>query len=179
MSITQEELREMFSYREDGRLIRRKRRGVRTEGRVAGTVRPDGYRQLNIAGKFYREHRLVWLWHYGYFPENDLNHIDRKRGNSRIENLREVSRTCSNRNQGNIASNTSGVNGAYFCAQAQSWVAMVKVARKTLHLGYHKDFSGAVCHRLAAEQALDWARCDCLSPASRWVKENITRATNE
>ena len=36
-------------------------------------------------------HRAVWAWHYGRFPDRQLDHINDNPTDNRIENLREVS----------------------------------------------------------------------------------------
>ncbi len=40
-------------------------------------------------------------------------------------------------------------------------------------VGRHKDFTEAVAHRLAAEQALDWSGCDSSSPAYQYMQNYI------
>lgn len=109
--LTQERVRELFEYREDGCLIRRVAKSNTKVGDVAGNLRGDGYLQVTIDRQGYLLHRTVFLYHHGYLPENDLDHIDQDRTNNRIENLREVSRACNLRNTSNRCTNTSGVKG--------------------------------------------------------------------
>ena len=45
-----------------------------------------GYRKLAIDGHSYLLHRLIFLYHYGYFPEV-VDHIDGDLKNNKIENL--------------------------------------------------------------------------------------------
>ena len=44
--------------------------------------------------------RLCWLLHYGDWPENTIDHIDRNPLNNKIENLRDVTQAENNRNRG-------------------------------------------------------------------------------
>ncbi len=59
-------------------------------GRRAGRQRPDGYRHIQIDGKKYLEHRVVWKLVHGEWPVGWIDHIDRDKSNNSIENLRDV-----------------------------------------------------------------------------------------
>ena len=83
------------------------------KGCVAGTL-SAGYCAINVDGNSYKRSRLVWLYHNGYFPEHNIDHINRNRWNDKIENLREVTQQCNLRNCGNLKNNTSGVKGVYW-----------------------------------------------------------------
>ena len=61
-----------------------------------GSLDKDGYLIIKVKEKQFKAHRIVWLLHYGKFPEMELDHINHNRTDNRIENLREVDR------QGNI-----------------------------------------------------------------------------
>lgn len=86
--LTRQELKEELDW--DGKWFwwRRAKQG-RTQARPAGSYTSDGYRAIWVNGKRYQEHRLVWLWHYGKFPKEQLDHINGNREDNRIENLRE------------------------------------------------------------------------------------------
>lgn len=172
--LTQARVKELFDYREDGQLIRRISRSSNTKaGDIAGSPNGSGYLITVVDGEDYRNHRLVWLWHYGYIPEYGLDHIDRDPGNNRIENLREASQTCNMRNTGLQRNNTSGVRGVSWSKQAKKWQAMIKIQKKYFGVGYSSCFLEAVCLRLAAEQCINWEQCDIASSAFVFVKECI------
>lgn len=173
--LTQERVRELFDYREDGCLIRREDSTQCKAGEVAGAVDRRGYYHITLYGVHYYVHRLVWLWHHGYLPEHNIDHADRCRSNNRIENLREVTQSCNLRNTGNRLTNTSGVKGVRRYPQVKKWQVQIMVAGKNVYLGLHEDFLEAVCHRLAAEQAENWAGCDSCSPAYQYVQQHIVR----
>jgi hypothetical protein len=116
--ITYERVHELLDYDpKTGIFTWKVGRGGRRFGRVAGNKRSDGYIKIQIDGRSYLAHRLAWLYIYGYLPEHDVDQIDRDPSNNRIDNLREVSRTCNLRNCGNHSSNTSGVKGVSFHKQ--------------------------------------------------------------
>ena len=166
--LTQERVRELFDYR-DGELF------WKTGGGVAGGLNSNGYLRIGVDGKKHYAHRVIWLWNNGYLPEKGIDHINRDRVDNRIENLRESGQTCNLRNTDNRKTNTSGVKGVYWGADNGKWRAQIMVAGKCHYLGSHIDFFEAVCHRLAAEQALGWAGCDDCSPAFQYVNKHITK----
>ncbi|MBL3524167.1 HNH endonuclease [Serratia plymuthica] len=61
------------------------------KGKTAGTKTPDGYIKIRINGKKYFAHRLAWLFHFGDFPEMEIDHKNRIRHDNRINNLRLAS----------------------------------------------------------------------------------------
>lgn len=171
--ITQEEVKRLFDYREDGNLIRKVSIGNQIRiGGVAGYIGGIGYRVIGINYIQYYSHRLVFLYHHGYIPENEIDHIDRDILNNRIENLREVSRQCNVRNSGNRSTNTSGVKGVCWDKQCNKWVAQIVIDGKNKKIGTHIEFNEAVLHRLAAEQCLNWENCDSSSPACEYAIGN-------
>jgi hypothetical protein len=86
-----------------GCLIRRKVTGANTRlGAIAGSLNKDGYRNIYLNGALYPAHRLIWLYHYGRFPPQELDHINRIRDDNRIENLREASRSENMRNTNQV-----------------------------------------------------------------------------
>ena len=78
-----------------------------------GSLDKDGYLILKIKGKQFKYHRVVWLLCKGYFPNKDIDHIDRNRVNNRIENLREVTREENIKNTLPIINNDTGERHIY------------------------------------------------------------------
>jgi len=172
--ISQKELRRILHYDARRGVWRwRVSRGTAGKGSVAGCIQSDGYRHICINGKQYKSSRLAWFYIRGYFPENQVDHINRVRDDDRWENLREVSQQCNNRNCGIRKDNASGIRGVSWYKQTGKWLVQVAVNGKRKHLGYHDDFTEAVAYRLAAEQCLDWSGCDSSSPAFKFMEEYL------
>jgi len=142
-----------------------------TKGSIAGCTNREGYITIRINGTSYLAHRLAWFYVYGYMPENDLDHKKRVPTDNRIRMIREISPQCSLRNRGTGKNNTSGVKGV--CPDKDRWRATITINTKSHYLGVHLDFDEAVCHRLAAEQCLDWSDCDISSPAYLYVQRML------
>jgi len=172
--ITQKELKKFVRYdHKIGIFIRVKKTNNRhSVGDIAGSKFKNGYIYIWINKKRYTAHRLAFLYMEGYFPENDIDHIDRNRSNNKWDNLREVSRSCNVKNSKLNSRNNSGIKGVSWHKQAQKWVTDIYTNKKSKYLGVFKDFDEAVCHRLAAEQCLNWSGCDSNSSAYKYVKEN-------
>lgn len=173
-SLTQERLQDLFDYNAiTGDLIRKCRKGSASNGSIAGNLMPQGYLRTTVDNCSYLNHRLVWLYVYGYFPENDLDHINRNKSDNRIENLREVSVSCNLRNRGNQKNNTSGVKGVSWHKMGNSWKATISINSKCVYLGLFKTFEEAVQARFAFEQCLNWTHCDSASSAQQYVENCI------
>jgi hypothetical protein len=172
--LTQERVKELFDYNpETGELVRKVSTSSNAKaGDVAGSPNNRGYLVTQINRERYLNHRLIWLHVHGFFPEHQIDHINRIRSDNRLENLREVSQSCNMRNACQKSNNTSGVQGVHWFKRDQKWQAHIQTGKKNHHLGYHSSFLEAVCHRLAAEQCLDWGSCDSNSPAYQYIKEN-------
>jgi len=65
----------------------------RLKGQRAGSAGESGRRKIKIAGKTYKEHRIIFLMVMGRFPKEQIDHIDHNPSNNKWDNLRE----CSNK----------------------------------------------------------------------------------
>ena len=175
--LTQERVKELFNYNPKTGILTNKtsRNSKAQKGGVSGCLDRQGYLKTKVNSKSYKTHRLIWLYVYGYFPENSIDHINRKKDDNKIKNLRETSLVCNLRNCGNPKTNTSGVKGVYWKKDRNRWRPSICVYSKPRYLGSYKNFHNAVCARLAAEQCVGWESCDSSTPAFKYVKKYINR----
>ncbi len=61
-------------------------------GMRAGTLHHTGYRIITLLRRIYMEHRIIWLWVYGEWPEDQIDHCNRIKDDNRICNLRQATR---------------------------------------------------------------------------------------
>lgn len=143
--LTQKEVLSKFTY-SNGQLLNSK-------GKRAGSKYPNGYRCIAINKKRYYEHRLVWLYHHGYLPECQIDHINQIKDDNRIENLRLCPRNDidNSQNQSIQKNNKSGCIGVYTSPTSGKWCAEIKVNKKRIHLGTFISYEDAVKARKESE----------------------------
>jgi hypothetical protein len=78
-------------------------------GDKAGTQGVDGYCVITINDRGYRRARLAFLWAYGRWPTPTVDHINRKRTDDRLENLREATPGQQGRNKGYSTRRNAGI----------------------------------------------------------------------
>jgi len=136
--ITQDQVKELFSYR-DGVLIRKTAPANSVNiGDVAGYIGTNGYLRICILGKYYLAHRIIFLMFNGYLPKA-IDHIDGDKSNNKVENIRECT---TNQNQYNAKlrkDNKSGYKGINLDKRNKMWHARIMVDGKRIHLGYFDD----------------------------------------
>lgn len=141
--ITQEELKKLLYY-EDGELIYVIHpKGLAKKGDSAGTLQPNGYKQVMIKRKRYYLHRLIWLYHHGQFPKapNVLDHINRDKTDSRIENLRVVDRRQNawNTTIDHRTKSKTGYRGVCYLLDRDRFLAYMYDEGKFIHIGHFMD----------------------------------------
>ena len=155
MRLTQERLRDLLDYdHATGVFTRRVSRGVAAAGDVAGHIHRRGYVRIRVDGALYAAHRLAWLYVYGVWPTQEIDHINRAKTDNRIANLRDVSRRENVLNVGIRRDNASGVTGVSWCKRTGKWLSQIVVSGRSQHVGYFADFNEAVAARRAAEMEI-------------------------
>jgi hypothetical protein len=150
--MNQERLKELFDYNPvTGKLTWKINRGSRArKGGIAGSKATGGYRQINLDGKVYREHRIIWLYVYGEFPPDYIDHINHDRTDNRICNLRVVTKKQNGQNMKKRNSNTSGITGVSWHKPRSKWCAYIMIDGIKKHLGLFHTKIEAAQRRLQA-----------------------------
>ena len=105
-------------------------------GEVAGkSVNSYGYSQIVIKQKFYKAHRLAWLYMTGEWPPHEIDHINLDKSDNRFCNLREATHSQNNANRRTQINNTAGLKGVGWHKKAQKWQAQIMVNNKQIYLG--------------------------------------------
>ena len=123
--LSKEELLKIFDYK-DGEIYRKPEK--------AGTIDGGGYVQTGIKGKYFKNHRLIFMMHFGYVPET-IDHIDGNKLNNKIENLRPASKSENQYNKKFQSNNTSGVKGVTWRKDIKKWRAKITVDGKHINIG--------------------------------------------
>jgi hypothetical protein len=135
--ISHKELRQVLAYDPETGLLTWaiQKSGVRF-GRMAGSIRLDGYSAVRVNKTRYLAHRLIWFWMTGRWPENEIDHRDRNPANNRWINLREAT---SQQNKVNSKSySRHGIKGICFTPRLKTkpWSAHIRRNRQQVNLGY-------------------------------------------
>lgn len=67
-------------------------------GDVAGWTDANEYRSIKVDRQAYLAHRLAWLHFHGHWPSMQIDHINGRRDDNRIANLRDVSAAVNQQN---------------------------------------------------------------------------------
>lgn len=141
--LTQESIRELFNYRNDGKLIRKISVSRNTKvGDIVGSEQSRGYYRVRVNYKHYLLHRLIFLYHHGYLPET-IDHIDGDTSNNSVENLRESTKSQNQMNRRKHDNNCSSIFKGVHKIQNKKWKARIQIDNKRISLGIFKTEIGA------------------------------------
>lgn len=125
-----------FSYSKDtGKIYWNKVKQGRGKNKVkigdeAGSVNNKGYINVIFFGKSIKAHRLAWFLHYGFWPKNQIDHLNNDRTDNRILNLKEVTTQMNCQNK-KIHKNK--LIGTTF--SRGKWVSQIRINGKKTRLG--------------------------------------------
>ena len=123
MKISSEWLRELIDYNPKTGRFTWKEYGPKEFGR-AGSRDPNGYVKITVKGRSYLGHRLAWLYVYGVWPTDEIDHINGKPWDNRIENLRAATRRQNIQSRRMNRANRSGFKGV--CRFRDKWRSTVQ-----------------------------------------------------
>jgi len=104
-------------------------------GTIAGCIEKRiGYVTIGINGKVYKAHRLAWFYVHGVWPTGLIDHINCKKADNRIANLRNVTAEGNSQNiKKPNKRNKSGFMGVIWFQN--KWRASMSVNGKSKWLG--------------------------------------------
>lgn len=140
--ITQTGLKMILDYNpETGDFIRTSKH-KRWGGTKAGHLNAgNGYVNVMVNNRYYKAHRLAFLWMTGAMPEF-VDHINGVRHDNRWENLRAATKAqnCQNKNS---KKGLSGIKGVHWHSQHKKWYVGVTVSGKNKFIGLFEDLEAA------------------------------------
>jgi hypothetical protein len=150
--ITQDRLKYLLTYNPDTGVFTRKTKFRNLAANsVVGCVGAGGYLQCSLDSKMYKMHRLAWLYVYGRWPADQIDHINHIVTDNRINNLREVSCAENHQNRARRTKSSSGYLGVGWHKRDCCWQAHIEIGGKRHHLGYYARLPDAINARKNAE----------------------------
>ena len=172
-NLTQRRIKEVLRYNPNTGFFKWKiATSVRVKvGDIAGHVNSKGYRRIKVDKIMCLSSHLAWFYTYGVWPSIEIDHRNRIKNDDRIENLRNVSRSCNLQNCGMLKNNKSGVKGVCYVRRDKRWTAQIKINNKKKHLGVYVNKTDAVRARLIAEEKYGFLKYNPESSAFLFFRE--------
>lgn len=114
----------------------------------------NGYRVMNVDNQQYYEHILAFVYMTGNFPEEEVDHINRKKNDNRWENLRISNRSANNINKSVRKDSSSGIKGVKFDPKREKWEVRIQAKKIRKFVGYFPTKEEAIKARANAESIL-------------------------
>lgn len=99
-------------------------------GQLAGTLKSNGYIYISLNDRKCLAHRLAWFYVYGEWPQHILDHINGKRADNRLANLRASNHTL---NRANSKTRRKGLKGIR--KNGNRWSAQIEEKGVVYHQG--------------------------------------------
>lgn len=151
--IEHEELKKLFIYDEKTGVFYRKYKNCLKR---AGTITRYGYRQININGGKWYEHRLAYFYVYKLWPDVEIDHINQNKLDNRIENLRLATRKQNAKNNILQKNSKTGICGVNFKKQTGRYYAHITINKKHISLGYFDSLEEAAKARKEANKKYEF-----------------------
>lgn len=117
-------------------------------GEEAGFIRDDGYKAVQLFGRRYMTHRVVFGMVNGAVDQ-EIDHINGDICDNRPSNLRAATRSQQNMNKRLSRANSTGYQGVYFNRPKNLFNARIRVNCRRISLGYFKTPEEAYAAYLA------------------------------
>ncbi len=155
-ALTAGRLRELMSYdKETGELTWRVSRGSIKSRSTVGRENGNGYLRTSVDGRDYYVHRLVWMYVYGAWPTDQIDHKNGSRADNRITNLRAVTTTENGGNRRQAKANSyTGLLGAHWYSAYGKFSSQIMANGIKMHLGYFNTAEAAHAAYIKAKREL-------------------------
>lgn len=128
-----------------------------TEAFTASGSTHRGARVGNLLGfGRFLAHRVAFAHYHGHWPKGEVDHINGRRDDNRICNLRDVSRSEQAKNMPRSCVNKSGKVGVHWITRLSKWGAKIQVGGRSHWLGYYDTFEEACSARESAERRFNF-----------------------
>ena len=128
-------------------------------GDEAGHLRDDGYVDISIKGTLFLAHRVIWCLVYGYWPEHEVDHLNRIRDDNRIENLEHKTQSCNLRNGSVRRDSKTGIPGVHYSHKLDKYIVRITVGPKRIYVCTVNTLVEAARARHAAEIKHGYKSC--------------------
>jgi hypothetical protein len=135
--IDQDKVHHLFEYK-DGDLYWKNSQRPSFNGKKAGYDNGSGYKKLNIDGKQYYAHRIIYLMQHGVMPDL-LDHIDGDTTNNRIENLRPANTSQNMMNSAKTKNSISGCRNVFYSKERNNYAVYITINKKAKYFGAYDD----------------------------------------
>lgn len=127
----------------DGRLFNKKRQAY--TGNIKH-INEQGieYRRVKICKRKFPVHRIIWFLHYGSFPKDMIDHIDRDGSNNKISNLREATNAQNQWNTTKNRKNSTGYKDVFWNKKDSLYYVMIHDGISQKYFGCFKKLEDAV-----------------------------------
>lgn len=148
-NFTHEEVTKVLSYDPEAGLFTRI--SGQHAGADVGCIAARGYVKIRVLGRPVPAHRLAWFISYKAWPDGMIDHIDGKRDNNALRNLRLATYSQNSINARLNARNTTGFKGV--SAHRGKFIANIYFNRKQIFLGrFDRAVDAAAAYQAAAER---------------------------
>lgn len=135
-NISQERLKQLFNYDDTSGLLTRivPRHRHSNPNYSVGSIDKQGYLIVKVDGHKLLGHHVVWLYHYGVYPEKMIDHINGIRSDNRVSNLRYTT-PSQNMMNSRQARSSAGYKGVSFHKEEKRYRARIMIEGKIHCLG--------------------------------------------